>query len=702
MSAQRFSTGKCFHWQDTTYEIRRLLPGGKLRIEDVLTGDATVVELSTLVEALFDGKLRFAIEGQHMKPGANGNAGTENEYVDLADCPEHLVMIARRRLEVIQPLLEMEPEERTRAAVGRRAREIRATTPEDENGGLQASVSVASIYRWIRDYTQYGDDLRALIPRTGKRGGKGSSRLSDEMEAIVESAIQDKYYVREAMTIDDVVYEIAVRLAEENRSRAAHEKFEAPSRRTVARRISALDMRSRFAARHGTRAAKRKFSQYGNTEYPQIPLERVEIDHTLIDLIVIDDQDNLPLGRLTLTYCLDMATRYPLGYYMGFEPPSYLAVMECLHHAIRAKESTREKYGTENEWIAYGIPSTLVIDNGKEFIGQDLQDACLLLGIVLQQTPVKTPHFKAGVERLFGSLNTMLFHTLPGTTFSNPQKRGDYDSVKQACVYLSEVDKIMNIFIVDIYAQRFHRGIEAIPARRWEAAMQSGFSPRVPPNAEELFILLGRVSHRAIQHYGIRFQSLRYNSSDLTALRTRLKGEKVKIKYHPADLSRLYVYDPFNNRYIEVPALDQEYTQGLSLWKHRIIRRTARDEYGSVDLVALGRAKRKIQEIVEAGKRRKRVSSRSRVARWDTAGKPSREIADGSGSKTDEGSEDVPVLESISSAQHSSEPAGPGWSDLLAVDGAPDDGWEITYDLPRIRRDLPPTTDERLEDAETE
>jgi len=595
--------------------------------------------------------------------------------VDLTDCPEHLVIIARRRLDVIRPLLEMEPRERTRAAVKARAQEVRAA--RFEGCGLSDSVSVASIYRWIRDYNRSGGDLRALIPGTGQRGGKGASRLSPEVEAIIESAIQDTYWGREAVTIDDVVHEVALRIEEENRSRAVHERLKAPSSRTVARRIDALDVRSRFAARHGKRAARREFSQYGRTEYPEMALERVEMDHTLIDLIVIDDQDNLPLGRLTLTYCLDLATRYPLGYYMGFEPPSYLAVMECLHHAIRPKESTREKYGTENEWIAYGIPSTLVIDNGKEFIGQDLQDACLLLGIVLQQTPVKTPRFKAGVERLFGSLNTMLFHTLPGTTFSNPQQRGDYGSLEQACVYLSDVDRIMNIFIVDIYAQRFHRGIEGIPAQRWEGAMQSGFSPRVPPSAKELSILLGRVSHRVIQRYGIRFHCLRYNSSELTLLRTRLRGEPVKVKYHPADLSRLYAYDPFDRRYIEVPALDQTYTQGLSLWKHRIIRRAAREGYGSVDLAALGRAKRRIQEIVEAGRERKRLGTRSRIARWDSGGRPTRQVEPGpepaepvSGPPLptgEEASSDVPWLAAMD----------------LDLEELEAEGWDVSYDLPR-------------------
>ena len=48
-----------------------------------------------------------------------------------------------------------------------------------------------------------------------------------------------------------------------------------------------------------------------------------------------------------------------------------------------------------------------------------------------------------------------------------------------------------------------------------------------------------------------------------------------------------------------------------------------------VDLVALGRAKRKIQQIVDAARQRKRQSTRTRIARWDTAGKPTHQIADG-------------------------------------------------------------------------
>ncbi len=101
-----------------------------------------------------------------------------------------------------------------------------------------------------------------------------------------------------------------------------------------------------------------------------------------------------------------------------------------------------------------------------------------------------------------------------------------------------------------------------------------------------------------------------------------MKGQKVKIKYHPGDLSKINVFDPFDERYIPVPALDQEYTQGLSLWKHRVIRNFALREQDKPDLVALGRAKRRIREIVEAGKERKRIGTRTQIARWETSGKP--------------------------------------------------------------------------------
>jgi putative transposase len=669
MNGKRFSGGARFRWQGVTYQVNRLLPDGEVNLENILTGSVIVIKMTALVSALFNTELEFVSERGSTQTEPSIPEADFRKHLALSDYPAHLVSIARYRLEIIQPLISLE--QRTRAAVQARVQEIKGQAKSPGGEGLQGSASVAAVYRWIRDYTRSGNDLRALIPDVRERGGKEKPRLRLEIEHLTETVIERKSKAQEKITIEDVRYELAVRIAEENQVRPAHDQLSMPSRATLARRVEA-SRASQGKIKGSDKNPTSSSQQYGKTPYPSLPLERVEIDHTRSDLVVIDDRDDLPLGRLTLTYCLDMATRYPLGYYLGFEPPSYLTAMECLHHAICPKPEVRQQYGTEHEWLAYGIPATLVIDNGKEFIGRDLEDACLLLGIVLQYSPLKTPQFKAGVERMFGSLNTMFFHVLPGTTFSNPEERGNYKSAEQACVYLSEVDKMLNIFLVDIYAERFHRGLNSIPASRWEETIRHGFAPALPPSAEELSILLGRTADRVIHPYGIEFASLRYNCADLVTLRTRLKGKAARIKYHPGNLSRLYVFDEFEQQYTLVPALDQEYTHELSLWKHRVIRQAVLDEQAQVDMVALGRAKRKIQQIVEDGRLRKRQSTRSRIARWDTAGKPSRQVAENQ-SRFEESKTGTPVEKDGTNTLQEGLPL------TQASPAMKDDDWEVGY-----------------------
>jgi putative transposase len=623
MSTQRFSTGKRFHWENTVYEVKRLLPEGQIQIEALAEGVTLSVAQEQLVQALFAGALYFESAKTSGHPKQTSDPGEQGPLTP-ADFPAAQAAIGRHRLEVIEPLLALPPERRTKTAVREHVTALQAAIqPAKGKSRLVDSVSTRSIYRWMASYLRSGHDWRALIPRTRARGGKRQPRLAADVIDLVDSVIRDHYYRRETVTQKDIYNLVAARIEEENHQRAPGEKLARPSRGTIARRIDAQDMRARFAAKHGQRAARREFTQVGQTPYPCLPLERVEIDHTRIDLLVLDDVDNLVLGRPTLTVCKDTATRYPLGYYIGFEPPSYYTVMECLYHAIRPKDNVRERFGAAHDWKAYGIPTTLVVDNGAEFIGQDLKDACALLNIQLTPAPVATPEFKAGIERQFGTLNTGLFHTLPGTTFSNPRQRGDYDSAGQACIALKELEKALNLFIVDVYAEDFHRGLNGIPARRWEAALVDGFSPRLPAAPNELLILLSRVAWRTIQASGIEFECLRYNCAELGEVRDHLRtadDKRVKLKYHPADLSRLYVFDPLDQHYLEVPALDQDYTRGLSLWKHRVICRFANRERDKVDPAALGRAKGRIQAIVDDAKARKKAGAR--LGRWTTGGHP--------------------------------------------------------------------------------
>lgn len=676
MTAQRFSLGKRFVWKhgddggSDSFEVVQALDGGQLRLENLLTGHICEAAIAALVTALFDGHLRFELPERLAKPRkANGELVTNLKHTDLSSIPPQLALVARHRLTILEPLLALPKAERTRRWVAEYVAGIRnAANRAALAVELQEAISVASVYRWLSEYQRADGDLRALIPETTRRGGVGKSRMSPEAETLLDAVIKDILLRRETATHTDVRDELAVRINNANAQLAPSERMRLPAMSTIQRRVAALDLQQRLTAKQGIRSARRALRQHGQTAGPNLPLERVEIDHTRLDLIVVDDTDGLPLGRPTLTYCLDYATRYPLGYYLGFEPPSWHAVMECLHQAICPKPLVRKVFDTQHEWLACGVPVAMRIDNGKEFIGNDLKDACLLLGIVLEQAPVLSPEFKPGVERMFGTLNTGLIHGLPGTTFGSPLKRGDYDTIGQACVTLAEFERMLNVFLVDVYAQRFHRGMNGIPAHRWAQACQSGFSPRLPSSREELLILLGRAQTRVIHSYGIELEGLRFNTAGLSTIRHRLNGAPVKVKYHPGNLGQIHVFDPLGKEYVAVPALDAAYASGLSLWKHRVIRAHAREELGRVDIVALGEAKRQVRDIVDIARQRKRIGTRQRVARHDAADQSSQNAPSGS----------LPP-----------QPDQP-----VTFNSAPDEDWEIALLGSRAANSAQPTTQE--------
>ena len=81
--------------------------------------------------------------------------------------------------------------------------------------------------------------------------------------------------------------------------------------------------------------------------------------------------------------------------------------------------------------------------------------------------------------------------------------------------------------------------------------------------------------------------------------RTLEPHKKVIVKRNPSDLSLIHVYDEKHNKYLPVPAVDHDYTKGLTLYQHTVISRYVRERLKrSVDVFALARAKREVQEIV--------------------------------------------------------------------------------------------------------
>lgn len=606
MTAKTFTPSARFYWVDTLYEVEQRLPDHHVLVRDVVTGQRQMATRSELTTALYEGKLRFAVGKREGMDAPD----TEFPYPTLEDCPAHLADVARARLALLEPLLNIHT---TQEQLATHTAAFLDTCGTETRQILGEHITVRTIYRWLKRLREWDGDPRALIPRLHRCGNPQSTRLDKRVEQIMVEA-EDAVGKRESITaLHD---EVHLRIREHNAAHPDEPPLSRPGRATVARRRA-----TRQQSQHEGQAA----IQYGQFDMPDYPLERVEIDHTPTDLIVVDDDDHLPLGRLTLSYCVDVKTRLATGYYLGFEPPSCFSVAECLYHAILPKPDWRTLYDTEHTLDGvHGIPFAIATDNGKEFHSQHFSDAMALLGVRHDTMPRLSPEKKPFVERLFGTLNSGLFHIAPGTTLSNVLQRRQQGGAEDACIYLSQIDQALAIFLVDIYAQDSHSGLEGkTPMQAWHEAVEAGFDPRLPTSAEDLYILLGRTTTRVLDRNGFVFEHLRYNSNtpELRRLRHRLDGRgKVKLKYHPGDLSRMYVYDPFERRYIAVPALDQSWTQNLSLWKHRLILQTANRESQRVDREALARARRKIRDIFASG------VQRQRYGRWKTNGQPLNQI----------------------------------------------------------------------------
>ncbi len=614
MARIRFAVGTRYLLNEQVYIVRQLLVDNRLLVENQSFGGQLTVSYDDLCAAWGRGEVRFEVQGRHVRTSPDRPISLEYSVSDLQGLPEPVREETWRRYQLLRPLLALPPTARTRQAIAAYALQVQQQLDAQldsatriaaklrraahTRAAMGQAASCTSLERWLRAFITSGYDLRALVPITRESGGKGVNRLDDHLERLLTTVLQECEKNPANRTAGDVVSLLINRVADENRLRSPETQLPLPSRATIYRRIADKGVQV-ILRRQKSRLEQHEDAPVQPGPHPSRILERVEMDHTMLDIFLVDEEDRLPIGRPTLTYALDVYSGYPFGIYVGFEPASYRTVQQCLLHGILPKTDTRMLYGTQHDWPTYGLPETLVVDNGREFIGRDLDDACGQLGIILERMPVRTPWFKGSIERFFRSNNTGLLHTLPGTTFSNMIERGDYDVFQHACISLSAFWQILHIFLLDIYARRWHEGKGAIPAKRWAESMQSGFVPCLHNSADEVRILLYRSEERTIQRSGIDFEALRYQDPALARLRSQLPdGTKVRIKYDPADLSSLYVLDPTTGKWIGVPAVDQEYTRGLSLWKHRVIRSYVLRQKQEVDSYALAKAKQHIQEIV--------------------------------------------------------------------------------------------------------
>lgn len=562
------------------------------------SGEIVPYQHDKLLQLLADGKLVF------VPAGVLSATDRDVPFINLSD--EELEVAKERRMYVLAVL-----------TLPRTASSMTPAIQEVWNKCKEGShpPSWSTVYRWTKRYEAAGGDFRVLVDNSRNKGNR-DPRYDKDVINICKDVIDSVYLTNQRRTIRDTCDAAIVRVREENRQRPASLPLKLPTYRLVRRLVQSLNAFDKDAARLGRDAAARKYRIVTGHAAAEAPLQRAEIDHTVLDLCVVDDRTCLPLGRPSITACIDASTKCILGIYIGFIQPSCLSVSRCLKHAFLPKLSLRQQYpDIQHDWPAYGIMDELVIDNGLEFHSKALENGCYSLGINMRYSPRRQPWCKPFIERWFGTLNKNFAHTLPGTSFSNTLERGDYNSAEHAGIRVSTLIGSVLRWICDVYHQRPHRTLQMSPSQKWLTSITDEI--RVPANPAELDFIIGRPEQRTLTHKGIQFEELLYSSRELGDLRCR-EGEtiKVEIRVDDGDIGHIFVIDSASGEALRVPAVNSEYANGLSRWQHSVFRAGARKLQLANGTDGWLEAKEDITRRIQEDFMIVRKTSRKKVARF--------------------------------------------------------------------------------------
>jgi putative transposase len=604
MKLASLHTGQDLILNNVPYRLIRMLEDGQCQLERKSDLSLVSYTKTTLLGFISSGELTLG--GQQII--TTTLESKQRIEPDLSSYPESIQQQVYYRLKYLKKADELLGEAITCSGLSRVIKLV-----SDEIGDC-APPSTISLYRWRKRWIKADRSITALV--SYEKGPKNKRRIIKDLENLVQQLVEEIYLKPEGNSVNDVYEALALKIKALNVNRNI--PLAIPSRATIYRYIGTYDEYLVMAARKGKQAADKHFRVTGRGPEPKYILERAEVDHTPLDLLLIDDLTGLTIGRPTVTFILDRHTRLPLGFEIGFEPPSELAVMRALRHAILPKNYVAQQYpDVESQWLAYGIMVTLVCDNGLEFHSEQLKRMCAELNIEIIYCPKKQPHYKGAIERFLGTFNRQLSHKIAGTTFSNITQRGDYDAEKAANMTLAEFKKLLHVWVIDVYNQATHRSLGISPALAWQDGLKI-IEPILPESKEKLDLILAVQNTRKLNHEGVQFKGLMYNSAELAVLRKRGVGS-VTIRINPEDLGAIWVFDEHQGDYFTVPCTYSVYADNLTLAQHLLIRQHANQTSAErVDVSLYQRGKEKLRQLIAMANTSKKLSQRKKAARYDT------------------------------------------------------------------------------------
>ncbi len=499
------------------------------------------------------------------------------------DLPEHLDTGASEHT------YSLDIDKRQQDLIDHRMRYVRAAvrmhvTPGSRSKCANAIASVTcdegssppspdTLRLWLKRYHQSGSNPYALMDR--RPLVRKPKRLKESTEALLEDCIA-KYYLQLRGLSAKATFG---KFKEEVRAkeRLLGKEIPLPSERTCHRRIQEIDPYIRDYKRFGSDYARNRWRFSLKGDQSTRVLQRVEIDHTWLDIWVLDPKTGVPIGRPWITVVLDRYSGYILGLYISFYGPSVASVAHAIKNSIFPKDELIAGIPEiVTPWTSMGVAEMYVVDNGLEFHSNAFKRMAWDLRADLLYNPVHQPWLKASIERSMMEFNRVLPQR--GKVYTPQKNMIPQDPKASAAILFDDLCVGLFTWAAEVFPRQVHPKNLVRPLDLWEEGRQSCPLPMFPLGFERFDITAGVSTTRTVDGDGVFFKYLRFNSYKLQDYR-RSHGLKftTEIRFNPDNLERIHVLLPKSNDWMPVelqrPAI--EYGRGLSLIQHEIIRAEA-------------------------------------------------------------------------------------------------------------------------------
>ncbi|MDX8123104.1 DDE-type integrase/transposase/recombinase [Janthinobacterium sp. GMG2] len=408
--------------------------------------------------------------------------------------------------------------------------------------------SRTTLARWLQIFAQSGGNPKQLLPRHCDKGRR-ETRFCFEIEAVIQETIRNDFLTVNRDSIEQVACNIIGKISERPWLDGP-----VPSRSSIYRRAAALDPYIVALKRYGSKFANMRFRAAGASLEATRPMQIVMMDGHRMDVLVVDTETGEILGRPYLVCLLDVASRAIVGWHISLVP-------FCATTALAAIKDTCSRDPASGPG---GVPEVIVPDNGPDLASQALRKLCTWLGVHIEPAKAYSPNDKAHIERFFRTVNMMLIHLLPGTTFSSPSDRGEYKSGELACLTLDDVKEKFEKWLTTVY--HVHADSNRAPIMAWRD-LQSTY-PILHFSAVELDVVARVVHRRAINKGRVLVNHLYYKSDCLATLEARGIGD-VTVMVDEMDLGFVYVQHDSDPKVLyRADATRREYTRDLTQYEH--------------------------------------------------------------------------------------------------------------------------------------